>query len=132
MKVITFVDPAISIKQEADNTAIITIGHDPTNNNIYVLDVFAKRIEPDDIINNLFRIVSTYAPERVGMENVSYQKMLILEVKKQMNVRNKYFTVDEIVPMGEKEARIKSLLEPRYANCKIFHLRNHNMTLELE
>lgn len=65
LKVVTFVDPAISLKQEADNTAIVTIGVDETNNNIFILDVFAAKVEPNDIIDNLFRIVKRYEPEQV-------------------------------------------------------------------
>jgi phage terminase large subunit-like protein len=64
MKVYTFVDPAISQKQEADYTAIITIGIDQ-NNRIYVLDIFHERVEPSDSINALFEIVKQYRPERV-------------------------------------------------------------------
>ncbi len=80
----------------------------------------------------MFRIAETFAADIIGFENVSYQKMLILEFKKQMSIRNKFYVVEEITPMGEKEARIKALLEPRYANYKIYHLMNHLPTKELE
>jgi phage terminase large subunit-like protein len=64
LKVYTFIDPAISQKQEADFTAIVTIGIDQ-NNRIYVLDIFHERVEPSDSINALFEIVKKYRPDRV-------------------------------------------------------------------
>jgi phage terminase large subunit-like protein len=64
LTVYTFVDPAISQKQEADYTAIITIGIDE-NNRIYILDIFHERVEPSDTINALFQIVQQYKPQRV-------------------------------------------------------------------
>jgi hypothetical protein len=47
--------------------------------------------------------------------------MLALEIKKQMNIRNIFFVLDEISPRGEKEARIRSILQPRYSNRSIYH-----------
>jgi hypothetical protein len=51
LEIFTFIDPAISEKQEADNTAIVTIGFDPRSNLIYHLDTIAKRMLPDEIID---------------------------------------------------------------------------------
>lgn len=127
----TFVDPAISQKQEADYTAIITIWIDQ-NNRIYVLDIFHERFEPSDVINALFQIVQQYRPERVGIEVVAFQKMLALEIRKQMNIRNIFFTLDEINPMWEKEARIRTILEPRYSNINILHPKFNKNTRDLE
>ena len=88
---------------------------------IYVLEVKAIRAEPDEIINEIFRTTDEYHPQRVWVEVVQYQKMLALEIQKQMRLRNKYFVLEEINPMWEKEARIKSILQPRYANRSILH-----------
>jgi hypothetical protein len=57
--------------------------------------------------------------------------MLALEIRKQMNIRNIFFTLDEITPQGEKEARIRSILQPRYSNRSIYHNNSCN-ELELE
>lgn len=131
LKVYTFLDPAISQKQEADYTAIVTIWVD-LNNRIYILDIFHERVEPSDTINALFNIVQRFHPERVWVEVVQFQKMLALEIKKQMNIRNIFFTLDEITPMWEKEARIRTILEPRYSNINILHPRYNKNTKDLE
>jgi len=121
IKIVSFIDPAISTKQTADYTAIVTIGIDVRNNDIYILDIYHAQVEPDDIIDNLFRIVWQYNPCRVGIEVVQYQKMLALEIQKQMRIRNMFFVLDEVRPMWEKEARIKSVLQARYSNKTVYH-----------
>lgn len=131
LEIVTFIDPAISQKQEADNTAIVTIWLDKRSNNIYVLEVLAWKMLPDEIIENVFQTYIKWKPIRVWIEIVAYQKMLAIEIKKQMNIRNIFFVLDEIHPQGEKEARIRSILQPRYANISMFH-NNDCLDLELE
>lgn len=131
LEIVTFIDPAISQKQEADNTAIVTVWLDRRSNNIYVLEVLAGRMLPDEIINNVFQTFLKWKPKRVWIEVVQYQKMLALEIRKQMNIRNIFFVLDEINPQGEKQARIRTILQPRYSNLSIFH-NNTCTDLELE
>lgn len=85
-KVYTFVDPAISLKQEADYSAIVTIGI-TRDNDIYILDVFRERVEPDELISNILRIGEKFKPNTIGIETVQFQKMLALEIKKQMRMQ---------------------------------------------
>ena len=129
LEIVTFIDPAISQKQEADNTAIVTIWLDSRSNNIYILEVKAKRMLPDEIISEVFETYLKWKPKRVWIEIVQYQKMLALEIRKQMNIRNIFFVLDEINPQWEKEARIRSILQPRYSNHSIKH---HNSFIDLE
>lgn len=131
LEIVTFIDPAISQKQEADNTAIVTIWLDKRNNNIYILDIIAHKMLPDEIIDNVFKTYLKWKPKRVWIEIVAYQKMLALEIKKQMNIRNIFFVLDEINPQWEKESRIRTILQPRYANRSIHHTNECN-ELELE
>lgn len=127
----SFIDPAISQKQEADYTAIITIW--VTNENkIYILDIFRERALPDDIINNAIHIAWEYNVDAIWVETIAYQKMLALELKKQMILRNKMFRVFEMKPSWEKESRIKSVLQTRYALNTIYHKRFMKNIDELE
>ena len=57
--------------------------------------------------------------------------MLALEIRKQMNIRNIFFVLDEINPQWEKQARIRTILQPRYSNASMFH-NNTCTDLELE
>lgn len=118
------VDPAISQKEDADYTGICVAGMSE-NHNIYILDTVKKKMLPDQIIDTIFSMVKKWTPANgvleVGIEGVQYQKMLILEVKKQMRIRNQFFMLTELQPRGEKEARIRSAMQARYAAKSIFH-----------
>lgn len=129
LEIVTFIDPAISQKQEADNTAIVTIWLDRRSNNIYVLDVICWKMLPDEIIDNVFKTYLKWKPRRIWIEIVAYQKMLALEIRKQMNIRNIFFVLDEINPQWEKQARIRTILQPRYSNASMFH---NNTCTDLE
>ena len=130
-KIYTFVDPAISLRQEADYSAIVTIGV-TRSNEIYVLDVFQKRVEPDELISNILRIWEEFKPNTIGIETVQFQKMLALEIKKQMRIQWKFFHIHEMKPTGEKESRIKATLQPRYSSGVIYHKDGWENISELE
>lgn len=130
LSIVTFVDPAISQNQEADNTAIITAWIDTRSNFIYVLEVQAWKMLPDEIISRTF-ITQRKWGGKVWVESIAYQKMLILEMQKQMRIRNHFFTLEEIRPNTEKNAKIRTLLQPRYASHSVLH-SNFMADLEAE
>jgi len=92
LKIYSFVDPAISDKQEADFTSIITIGID-NNNRTFILDIIHWKMNPDNIINGVFDTFIKWKPLYIGIEVVAYQNMLALEIRKQMNTRNIFFNL---------------------------------------
>jgi len=118
-----YIDPAISERQTADYTAIVMIWVHKKSHDILVLDYIQKRMLPNEIIDQVFSMVNTWHPIKMGIEVVQYQKMLALELKNQMRFKNNYFTLEEIMPRWEKQARIRSILQPRYSNRTVFHKR---------
>ena len=119
----TFKDPAISQKESADYTADITIAVNTRNNDIYVVDAYLARVGADESIDETFSIAIDYRPRKYGIEKVAFQKMLIDEIEKQMRIKNRYFNLEAVTPMGEKVARIKSTLRHRYSTWRIFHVK---------
>lgn len=134
MNIYSFIDPAISEKQEADFTAIVTIW--VLNNVIYVLEIKHLKTTPDNIINEVFetamRFKTVWKSYKFWIEVVQYQKMLSLEITKQMRLRNQFFTLNETRPTWEKNARIRTVLQPRYSAHNIIHPKNNISDLELE
>jgi predicted phage terminase large subunit-like protein len=132
LQVMTFIDPAISQKQTADNTAIVTVWLDKKNNNVYILDITAGKFLPDDIINKVFQIVNQYRPQKVGIETNQFQKMLDIEIRKEMRKRNNFFILEWQTSSMNKEAKIKTVLQHRYANASIIHQKRWQNIPELE
>jgi len=66
---------------------------------VYVVDVCMEKLFPDEIIDKLFSIYQRFRPDKVGIEVVQYQKMLAQQIKKEMVIRNIFFSLEEIRPM---------------------------------
>lgn len=129
-KIIT-VDPAISTDKSADFTAIIVCGIDQFSN-IFILDIVRGHFTPNQIINNLFTLSEIYHPDKIGIEMVAYQKALAYSLKDEMQRRGRYLPIFEVQPQERsKDERIRGL-QPQYANRKVFHLKEHPLTLYLE
>ena len=126
-RVVMAVDPAISKRARADYTGICVAGISEKND-IYILETVRKKMLPDEIIDEVFRLHRKWGGT-VGMEDVQYQKMLILETRKQMSLRNQFFTLIEIKARGEKESRIRAVLQPRYESMTVYH---HKSMADLE
>ena len=85
------VDPAASTKTRADRTAIATVVTDyRARPNIYLVDMFAGRLEVPDIENEVVkRALRTSGLRAVGLETVGFQLSLVqyLKRKHQLPVR---------------------------------------------
>ena len=137
MKIVSFLDPAISQKQEWDFSALVTLWHDLQTNLRYVLEVKHLKCTPNEIIDSVFETArywkNKWQSYKFGIEVVQYQKMLALAIRDEMRIRDFSFTMEEVNPRWEKEARIRSILQPLYSNRFILHVRWDKITeLELE
>jgi predicted phage terminase large subunit-like protein len=106
------IDPAAGEKQMNDPTAMVVVGVDEKNR-WFVIDYVNKRLQGEAWWNELFRLVATYNPRRVGIETTAFQKSLVLNAKEQMMKRNQFFSFDELKPDADKVRRIQTL-QPRY------------------
>lgn len=135
MDIVSFIDPAISQKQEADFTWLVTVWIDNTNNFVYLLEVKKLKETPDKIIEEAFDTARKYsikwANYKMWIEVVQYQKMLALEIKNQMRIKDFYFHLEEVKPTWEKEARIRSILQPRYSSWVMIEPEHLNWWSEL-
>lgn len=125
------VDPAISLEKDADYTAIV-VGAMDQYRNLYVKEIVRRRLSPQEIIQELFRIWEIYHPQEYGLEDVAYQKALQYALFEAMRLRNIYLPIKEVKPGNRnKDQRIKGL-QPLYANGKILHVRGIDNLNHLE
>lgn len=120
VSVFTTVDPAISERQTADYTAIVTIGVDDRNN-WYVLDVLRRRLTPKQIIEAIFYIYSNYKPLQIGIETVAFQKALKFFLQEEMRSRNLFLPLRELKTESRisKDMRIRAI-QPRFEQGTIY------------
>lgn len=121
------VDPAISKRDEACNSAIIVVGVD-SQHNLYVLDYVAKKLDPSELIDAIWGLAETWTPDTIGIETIAYQQAVKFYFEKQMEDRKKWFNVVEIKTKMDKNEKIRRLI-PFYSHGKVFHKKG---AMELE
>lgn len=80
---ITFVDPAVSEKKEADETAIVTIGIEYQTGTIFDLEVVHGRWSYEDIKKNCHAAYARQKPEFFYVESVQAQDWLVQDLRKE-------------------------------------------------
>jgi len=119
LAIYTTVDPAISKKASADESAVVTVGVSPANDK-YILEITHGRMNPSELINTIFQHIEKFNPKIVGIETVAYQQALSHFLQLEMRKRNKFVKIQEIKSISDKEQRIRGLI-PHYSNGTIWH-----------
>ncbi len=114
------VDPAISLKKEADFTGIVGTKTDQFG---FIVPIYIGKfkIPPDQLIKLLFWIGETFHPDTIGIEMVAFQKVLQYSINEEMRRRGHSLPIVELKTQDRsKDERIRAL-QPLYANGKILH-----------
>lgn len=120
-KCIVSIDPATKAGQENDPTGILITKIDQEGS-VYVIHTIAKKMLPNQLIDEIFNLVDIYSPDVVIIETVSAQILWIDLFTYEMKKRKKHFKLEEYNPGTKltKPAKIRKLI-PYYARGQIFH-----------
>ncbi len=105
MDCITTVDLAPAETGASDRNAICTVGITPWNDAI-VLDMFAKRCTPLEVIEHLFWVKRRFRPRVFGIEDVAYQKSFKYFLRQEADRRQEYFNIKPIKAMNKKNEKV--------------------------
>ena len=110
MNVYTTIDPAISERIQGDFSGIITVGVD-SDNNKFVLETKRLKVNPFELINEIFEVYKRFKPLAVGIEMAVFQKVLKYWMMQEMQKRNLYLPITELKADNtkSKEYRISAL-----------------------
>lgn len=120
-KCIMSIDPATRTNQSNDPTgiAVTKLG---LSGAVYVVEAFAKKFRPNELITEIFRLVDIFSPDVVIIETVSAQILWLDLLHQEMKRTGKHFRIEEYDP-GTKETKsikIRKLI-PYYARGQVFH-----------
>lgn len=114
------VDPALSEKKEADYSSMVCVGVD-SKNVWYILDIWRDRVNPKELIDQIFMWDAKHKPITIATESVAFQRVIQFYLNEEMKRRNHRFPVTELRHTEQsKEERIRAL-QPRYESGSIFH-----------
>ena len=122
-------DPALSKRTTAARSAVVVHGVDPIGR-IFQLDVMARRDDPLQIIDDVFRLIFKYQVRRCAIEDVLFQKVLIDLLQERCKFWNRdnpknpiYPGVFEGVkpPKGvNKDGRIRALIGSCFEEGRVY------------
>lgn len=110
------IDPAISKRKEACNTAMVAVAKSSYSPNWYVNDYKVGKFNPYEMLQNLYSMLDQFAISypnsqvRVWIEGVAYQEALKYVFEEEMRRNRKYFFVDTFIDKQDKDQRIKGLV----------------------
>jgi predicted phage terminase large subunit-like protein len=120
-KITIAIDPAISEKSDACDTAITAVKHFRKDGVVpyqYWLRVIAKRMSPHETIAKAMDLAEELGAHSIIVETVAYQKALKFGLRDEMAIRGSRFPLVEFQSRNKKEVRIYGL-EPLFENGRI-------------
>ncbi len=129
LDITTTVDLAPAETVNSDRNAVVTVGCTPKGQAI-VLDTWAKRGSPMDLIRHLFWLKQRFNVRAFGIEDVNYQKALKWIVKELAEELGLYLNVVPVKPGGPNKPHIRGL-QPVMATGRLYiHPTQHILRTE--
>ncbi|MFA6972678.1 MAG: hypothetical protein WC208_14945 [Gallionella sp.] len=127
---VVIIDPAKTTKVSSDNSAIVGIGIDVELPRVYIRDVDAGMMHPDDIYNRAFAMADRLGARTIGYEVTSLNEFITYPITTHMLKCGKFYTLVELKDRGKKKENRIAMLNPLYRLGYIYH--NKNVTQGLE
>ena len=114
MRLYQGVDLAISMKENADYTAIVTVGVDPSGR-VWIVDAERKRVGFRDALEFIKEKAARWHPASIAIEATQYQAAVVEEL-----LRSTDLPVHQVRPDKDKLTRAQGLIT-RYENGLVWH-----------
>jgi hypothetical protein len=115
------IDPATGEHSRTDESAISVCGHCTKTGLKFVLDEWAGRPLPYDLIDQIINMADKWEPHKVAPEDVSFQKTFKHFLKQEAYRRGVSLSIRPVKPgTKSKGARIVKALQP-YVQCHDLH-----------
>lgn len=128
---VVLVDPAKTTKDTSAHTAIVGVGIDTVNARIYVRDIVAGRLHPDQMYTESFEMADRLGAKVIGIEVTSLNEFIVHPFKTAMLRRGRVYNLVELKARGAKEERIAALV-PFYRMGHVYHNKNNCGPLEAQ
>jgi phage terminase large subunit-like protein len=117
---LVILDPAKTLKETSDDTAIIGVGVDAQTPRIYVRDIEKGQIPPNEQYTKCFDMADRIGAKVIGIEVTSLNEFITYPMKTEMIRQGRYYDIVELKARGSKEDRISALV-PFYRMGFVYH-----------
>lgn len=115
LKLYQGVDLAISMKENADYTAIVTLGVEEASGRVWIVDAERRRVGFREALAFIKEKAARWRPESIAIEAVQYQAAVVEEL-----LRSTDLPVCQVRPDKDKLTRAQGLIT-RYENGLVWH-----------
>ncbi len=126
---VVIVDPARTVKLQSAESAVVTVSVSRKSGMIFVRDVVAKKVRPDELYDIMFNAVLMHNATLLAVEVTGLHEFISQPLKNQMHVRGIYPVYIELNAKGDKDMRI-STLSPNYRLGYMYHNKANCSQLE--
>ncbi len=126
---IVIVDPAKTVKPQSADSAIVGVGVDTVNGKLYVRDVIAGKLHPDELYKETVDMCKRLGSYMIGLEVTSLNEFITQPFENYIRMHSSGLTIIELSARKKKEDRITALI-PYYRQRLIYH--NKAVTRQLE
>jgi len=127
---VVLVDPAKTANMFSADSAIVTVSIDRESHKIFVRDIYAGKIKPDELYDKMFDAVLMYNAKFLAVEVTGINEFISQPIKNNMTMRNIYPIFIELKATKNKELRISSALSVPYKQGQIYHNKSNCISLE--
>jgi|ADurb_Ile_03_Slu_FD_contig_121_94962_length_10970_multi_4_in_0_out_0_6 hypothetical protein len=127
IETVIIIDPAKTVKLWSAESAIIAVGIDVVKHHVYVREVLAEKLHPNQLYEEAFNMADRYGARVIGLEVTSLNEFITYPFKNEMIKRGRFYELVELKPREKKENRIKALV-PFYRAGYVFHSRSTGIT----
>lgn len=120
IRLIMVVDLAVSQQKTADNSAVAVGGYDHEGN-LYIVDVFAKRVLPSKLVDEIYRLSTKWNVSVIYIEKGGYQEAFAHQLRAEFIKPERYpLTILLYYHGGNKKDRITNQVEPLLSNGMLY------------
>jgi len=117
---VVLLDPAKTVQIQSDFTAIVGATVNVVTNEIFVRDIVAEKLYPEQIYREVFNMADRIRANVVGIEVTSLHEFIMYPLKTYMTARGKYYQLVELHARKSKQERVASLV-PFYRTGQVWH-----------
>jgi hypothetical protein len=126
---VVIIDPAKTVKLHSAESAIVGIGLDLANSKIYIRDLVAAKLHPDELYDQAIDMCTRLHARVMAVEVTSLHDFITYPLRNAIVAKNKVIELVELSAVGKKEDRA-SWLVPFYRKGQVYH--NKGVTGPLE
>jgi hypothetical protein len=131
VETVILVDPAKTVQMQSDFSAVVGVGVNLVTNKLFIRDVDARRMYPDELYDSIFLMAERLRARTLGIEVTSLNEFITFPLKNEMMRRGKFYELVELHARKSKLERVAALV-PFYRRGEFYHNKACSGALEAQ